>query len=103
MTEIKRSQNIINILNKIGEKEDNHRKNKPKSKTHEFRFLPVMDIKTKFRISNKFDKKNFQKFLKEKDKCLESVKIDDRLQEEIGENQIYKIAKINPFNITFGM
>ena len=102
MTEIKHSRNIINILNEIEEKENNYKKNKPKSKSHEYQF-PVMDIKTKFRINNNFDKKNSKKFLKEKDKSLKPIKIDYRLPEEIGENPIYKISKNDPLNITFGM
>ena len=103
MTEIKPSKNISNILNEIEKKENEHIKIKPKSKSLEYQFLPNMDIKTKFRICNKFDKKNSKKFLKEKDKCLEAVQIDDRLPEEIRESSIYKIAKIDPLNITFGM
>ena len=103
MTEIKRSRNIINILNEIEKKEDNHKKNKQKSKSHEFQFLPVMDIKTKFKISNKFDRSHCRNFLEEKDKCLESIIVDDRLPEKIGESPVYKISKIDPLNITFGI
>ena len=103
MTEIKHSRNIINILNEIEEKEIEQIKKKPKSKSLEYQILPNMDIKTKFKISNKFDKRHSKKFLEEKDKCLEPVKIDDRLPEEIEKTQTYKIAKMDPLNITFGM
>ena len=103
MTEIKRSRNIIKILNEIEEKAINDKKNKPKSKSHEFQFFPVMDIKKKFQICNIFDKKNSKKFLKEKDKCLEVIEIDERLIEKIEESRTYKITKIDPLNITFGM
>ena len=102
MSEIKRSRNIIEILNEIKEKTNIHTKNKTKSNSQEFLFFPVMDIKNKFKICNNFDKKNSKKFLEEKDKCLERVELDDRLPEEIEENLIYKIAKIDPLNITFG-
>ena len=103
MTEIKRSTNNIKISNEIEEKEITAKKNKPKSKSHEFQFFPVMDIKKKFRISNKFDKKNSKKFLKEKDKCLKVIEIDDRFPEKMEENQIYEITKADPLNITFGI
>ena len=102
MTEIKRSTNIIKILNEIEEKEITAKKNKPKSKSHQFQFFPVMDIKNKFQVCNKFDKKNSKKFLKEKDKCLKVVEIDDRLPEKMEENKIHEIAKADPLNITFG-
>ena len=102
MTEIKHSRNIIKVLNEIEEEAISNKKNKPKSKSHEFQFFPVMDIKTKFQICNKFDKKHSKKFLKEKDKCLEAIEIDEKLIEKIEENRIYKITKIDPLNITFG-
>ena len=102
MSEIKRSRNIIKILKEIEEKPNSHKSNKVKTKSNDFLFFPEMDIENKFKISNKFDKKRSEKFLEEKDKCLEVVELDDKLPEEFGESRIYKIEKIDPLNITFG-
>ena len=101
MTEIKSSNNIINVFDEIEEKANNLRGNK--SKSHEFLFFPVMDIQNKFTISNKFDRRHSRKFLEEKDKYLEVVEIDDKLPEEIEKSSIYEISKIDPLNITFGI
>ena len=101
MTEIKHSNNIINDLDEIEEKTNNLKGNK--SKSNEYLFFPVMDIQNKFKISNKFDRRHSRKFLEEKDKYLEVVEIDDKLPEEIEENSIYEISKIDPLNITFGI
>ena len=103
MTEIKRSRNISKILNGIEEKEIGPKRNKTRTKSHEFLFFPLMDIKNKFRMSNKFDRKHSEKLLEEKDKYLEVVELDDRLPEEIDESSDYKISNIDPLNITFGM
>ena len=101
MTEIKSSNNIINVLDEIEEKTNNLKGNK--SKSNEFLFFPVMDIQNKLKINNKFDRRHSRKFLEEKDKYLEVVEIDDKLPEEIEENSIYEISKIDPLNITFGI
>ena len=103
MSEIKHSRNIIEILNEIEEKENAHKRNKTRTKSQGFLFYPLMDIKKKFKISNKFDEKHSEKFLEEKDKCLEEVELDDKLPEEINESSEYKIMKFDPLNITFGM
>ena len=102
MSEIKHSRNIIKILNEIEEKKNSNKRSKIRPKSHSFLFFPVMDIEKKFKISNVFDEKNSEKFLEEKDKYLEVVELDDTLPEEIGENPIYKMTKIDPLNITFG-
>ena len=103
MTEIKRSRNIVEIMNVVEEKESDCKRNKPRTKSHEFLFFPLMNIKNKFKMSNKFDRKHSKKLLEEKDKYLEVVELDDRLPEEIGESPINKFVKIDPLNITFGM
>ena len=106
MNEIKCSINIIDISNESSEKTNNHKKNKKNtsnSKSNEFLFFPLMDIETKFKLSNKFDKKHSEKFLEEKDKCLGSVELDDKLPEEIGEGPFYKISTIDLINFTFGI
>ena len=103
MSEIKRSRNIIEILNEIEEKKNDYKRNKFRQKSHLFLFFPLMDIKNKFKMSNKFDRKHSKKLLEEKDKYLEVVELDDRLPEEIGESPINKFVKIDPLNITFGM
>ena len=100
MSEINCSHNVITILRETEEKTNCHKSYKEKAKCHKFLFFPLMDIKKKFKISNKFDKKHSEKLLEEKDKYLEEVELDDRLPEEIEENQS---TKIDPFNITFGM
>ena len=102
MTEIKRSRNINKILNEIEEKTNNYKRNKTETKSHEFLFFPLMDINKKFKISHKFDQKHSEKFLDEKDKCLEVVEIDDKLPEEMEESRIDKLSKNDPLNITFG-
>ena len=101
MNEIRRSRNIITILNEIDEKTNSLKKIKTAKNSHEFLFFPVMDIKNKFKISNKFDRRHSKKFLQEKDECLEVVELDDKFS-EIQESPTYKIPKINPLNITFG-
>ena len=103
MTEIKRSRNIVKIMSEIKEKKNNLKINKTKSISHEFLFFPLMDIEKKFKISNKFDKKHSEKFLKEKDKFLEIVELDDKLPEEIEESPIYNISTIGLLDFTFGM
>ena len=103
MSEIKRSSNIKNILNETKEKTTCYKRNKAKTKTHEFLFFPLMDIKKKFKISNKFDKKHSEKLLKEKDKYLKVVELDDRLSDESEGNSENKLSNIDPLNITFGM
>ena len=102
MSEIKRSRNIIEILNEIEEKANDDTKNKIKPNSKEFLFFPLMDIKNKFKICNNFDKKNSQKFLEEKDEYLQRVELDDRLPDEIKKSLAYKIIKTDPLNITFG-
>ena len=103
MSEIKRSSNISKILNKIEEKTNSYKRNKTATTSNEFLFFPLMDIKNKFKISNKFDKKHSEKLLKDKDKYLKAVELDDKLPEDIEEIPIYKISKTDPLNITFGM
>ena len=103
MSEIKRSRNIIEILNEIEEKKNDYKRNKFRPKSQLFLFFPLMDIKNKFKMSNKFDRKHSKKLLEEKDKYLEVVELDDRLPEEIGESPINKFVEIDPLNITFGM
>ena len=103
MSEIKRSRNIITVLKEIEEKKNTQKRNKVRAKSHDFLFFPIMDIKKKFKLSNKFDEKHSQVFLEEKDKYLEEVELDDRLPEEIKESSIYKTSKIDLLNLTFGM
>ena len=108
MNKIKHFINIIEISNETEEKTNNHKKNKKNKKNksnpdpNEFLFFPLMDIETKFKLSNKFDKKHSEKFLEEKDKCLGAVELDDKLPEEIGEGPFYKISNIDLLNFTFG-
>ena len=40
----------------------------------------------KFKIKNDFDRKHCKEFLKEKDKCLEAINLDDNLSENEDEN-----------------
>ena len=103
MSEIKRSRHIIKIINEKGKKANSHKMNKTNSKFHEFLFFPLMDITKKFKISNKFDEKHSKHLLEEKDKYLEVVELDDKLPEDIEEIASYKISKIDPLNITFGI
>ena len=42
--------------------------------------------KNKFKIKNDFDRKHCKEFLKEKDKCLEAINLDDNLSENEDEN-----------------
>ena len=102
MSEVKHSRNIIKILNPIKEKINKKKRSKTKTKSHEFLFFPVMDIKKKFKISNKFDKKHSEKFLEEKDKYLEVVELDDKLPEN-EESLAYKISNIDLLNFSFGI
>ena len=103
MTEIKRSRNIIEIMNGIEEKVSDFKRNKSRTKSQEFLFFPLMNIKNKFKISNKFDEKHSEKLLQEKDKYLEVVELDDRIPEEIEERPFNKISKNDPLKFTFGM
>ena len=103
MSEINCLSNVTKISYEIEEKADNRKKNKTKTKQNEILFFPVMDIKKKFKISNKFDKKHSEKLLEEKDKYLEVVELDDRLPEEIEEISHFNLSNIDPLNITFGM
>ena len=103
MSEINCLSNVTKISYEIEEKADNRKKNKTKTKQNEILFFPVMDIKNKFKISNKFDKKHSEKLLEEKDKYLEVVELDDRLPEEIEEISHFNLSNIDPLNITFGM
>ena len=103
MTEIKRSRNIVEIMNVVEEKESDCKRNKPRTKSHEFLFFPLMNIKNKFKMSNKFDEKHSEKLLQEKDKYLEVVELDDRIPEEIEERPFNKISKNDPLKFTFGM
>ena len=108
MSEIKHSRNIITIMNEIKEKneekenENSIQKNKERKKSHDFLFFPMMDIDKKFKLNNAFDRRHSKEFLEEKDKYLETVELDDRLPEEIGETPLYKTSKIDLLNITFG-
>ena len=42
--------------------------------------------KNKFKIKNDFDRKHCKEFLKEKDKCLQAIDLDDSLSESEDEN-----------------
>ena len=103
MSEIKRSCKITKILNEIEEKTNSPKRNKTATTSNEFLFFPLMDIKKKFKISNKFDRKHSEKLLEEKDKYLEVVELDDRLPEDIEEIPTYKLSNSDLLNITFGM
>ena len=100
MIGIKQLRNNIKTLNEIEEKTKIHKNNKSKPKNKEILFFPLMDIKNKFKISKIFDEKNSAKLLEEKDKYLEEVELDDKLPEG---SPTYKITKIDPLNITFGI
>lgn len=53
-------------------------------------FEKVINIKTKFHISNKFDEKHCEKFLKDKMKCLKEMFLSDEIKKEKiyeGENE----------------
>ena len=77
-------------------------KNPPESKAtqsnYQYNQYKVLFNEKKFKIRNDFDRKHSKKFLKEKDKCLEPIVVDDFLFDD---EKIETLNKISS-KFTFG-
>ena len=82
-----------NEINFFDRKAKSDKKLETRGKTNFEKKIRKMFDRKKFKLSHKFNQKNSEIFLKDKDECMKDVELDDTIPDNLDESLCSKIKK----------